>query len=179
MIHLSVDGAQIGDTVSLPEPGTVEVEAWAESIFPIHTLQIVQRGRVVASGRGRERRAPARAARAAHGRRQHLARGALRRPALHGASRITTAGRAAIFAHTSPIYVACGGEWSMFDEATARYMLTLVDGCLTYIDTAAPYWEPGSVTHHHGEDDHLAWLRRPFLEARDAVEKRLAQHGLL
>jgi hypothetical protein len=49
MIHLSVDGAEIGDTVSLSSAGTVEVEAWAESIFPIHTLQIVQSGRVVAS----------------------------------------------------------------------------------------------------------------------------------
>src|SRR5690606_29341103 len=50
ILRFSVEGAQIGDTLSLPAGGgTVEVEAVAESIFPIHTLEIVQGGRVVAS----------------------------------------------------------------------------------------------------------------------------------
>jgi hypothetical protein len=178
MIHLSVDGCEVGDTVQLDGPGTVQVEAWAESIFPIHTLQIVQRGRVVASvedaqgGRRLELKQPLRidentwlAARCG---------GPQYTPILHrdGWAR-------GVFAHTSPVYVATEPEWSMFDEATARYMLTLIDGCLTYIDRTAPYWEPGTVTHHHGEQDHKAWLRRPLEDARDVVEKRLAQHGVL
>jgi hypothetical protein len=178
MIHLSVDGCEVGDTVQLDCPGTVHVEAWAESIFPIHTLQIVQRGHVVASvedargGRRLELKEPLRidentwlAARCG---------GPQYTPLLHrdGWAR-------GVFAHTSPVYVATEPEWSMFDEATARYMLTLIDGCLTYIDRTAPYWEPGTVTHHHGEDDHKAWLRRPLEDARDVVEKRLAQHGVL
>ena len=33
--------------------GTVEVEAWAESIFPIHALEIVQAGKVVASAKSK------------------------------------------------------------------------------------------------------------------------------
>lgn len=178
MIHLSVDGAEIGDTHALSAPGTVEVEAWAESIFPIHTLQIVQRGRVVASVDDAEgtRRLELRE-------RLHIDGNTWLAARCGGPSFTAIPHRDAwsrgIFAHTSPIYVTTEDEWSMFDESTARYMLNLVDGCLTYIDTAAPYWEPSSVTHHHGEDDHRAWLRRPFLEARDAVEKRLAQHGLL
>ena len=49
IIHLTADGHNIGDTMQLSGAGTVEVEAWAESIFPIHTLEIVQAGRVVAS----------------------------------------------------------------------------------------------------------------------------------
>jgi hypothetical protein len=178
MIHLSVDGAEIGDTVSLSSAGTVEVEAWTESIFPIHTLQIVQRGRVVASADD------AKGARRLELRERLRIDGNTWLAARCGGPSFTAVphrdgwGRG-IFAHTSPVYVATEDEWSMFDENTARYMLNLVDGCLTYIDTAAPYWEPGSVTHHHGSDDHVAWLRRPFLEARDAVEKRLAQHGLM
>ena len=48
-IHLSVDGRELGDTVELSGPGTVEVEAWAESVLPIHTLQIVHNGTVIAS----------------------------------------------------------------------------------------------------------------------------------
>ena len=78
-----------------------------------------------------------------------------------------------LFAHTSPIYVACGGEWGMFDESAARYMLTLIDGSLTYIRETATHHAPGSVTPHHGEDDHQAFLERPFLDARDAMRRRL------
>ncbi len=78
-----------------------------------------------------------------------------------------------MFAHTSPIYVACGGEWDMFDPATAQYMLTLIDGDLAYIRESAGARPPGSVTHRHGEDDHLAYLQRPFLEARDAILSRI------
>ena len=50
ILRLKVDGCDIGDTLRLPgNGGTVEVEAQAESVVPIHTLQIVQEGRVVAS----------------------------------------------------------------------------------------------------------------------------------
>ena len=78
-----------------------------------------------------------------------------------------------MFAHTSPIYVACGGEWDMFDPATAQYMLTLIDGDLAYIRETAGVRPHGSVTHRHGEGDHLAYLQRPFLEARDAILGRM------
>jgi hypothetical protein len=50
IIDFTVDGHQIGDTISLPgNGGTMEVEATAESILPIHRLEIVQQGRVVAA----------------------------------------------------------------------------------------------------------------------------------
>jgi hypothetical protein len=81
-------------------------------------------------------------------------------------------------AHTSPIYVACGGDWRMFDPQTAQYMLTLIDGSLTYIRDLSPQHRPGTVTHHHGEEDHLAYLERPFLEAREALHRRLHAAGI-
>jgi hypothetical protein len=35
-----------------------------------------------------------------------------------------------MFAHTSPIYVAVDGEWQLFDQDAAQYMLTLMRvGC--------------------------------------------------
>ena len=83
-----------------------------------------------------------------------------------------------MFGHTSPIYVACGGEWAMFDEAVARDMLTLIDGSLVYIGETAPLDAPGTATHHHGESNHLAYLKRPFLEARDAVHRRMDALGI-
>ncbi|HLH75117.1 MAG TPA: CehA/McbA family metallohydrolase, partial [Chloroflexota bacterium] len=45
LLRFQVNGHNLGDTVQLPgNGGTVEVEAEAESIFPIHTLQIIQQG---------------------------------------------------------------------------------------------------------------------------------------
>ncbi len=50
MLQLSVEGAQVGDTLRLSgDGGTLEVVAEAESILPIHTLEIIQEGKVVAS----------------------------------------------------------------------------------------------------------------------------------
>ena len=54
ILHFSVDGHRVGDVAQLSGEGTVEVEAWAESILPIHRLEIVQEGRVVASTEDRK-----------------------------------------------------------------------------------------------------------------------------
>ena len=102
-----------------------------------------------------------------------MAGGTLRRPSYYETTRHHDLWNRGIFAHTSPIYVACGGEWGMFNEQTAQYMLTLVEGGLTYISETAASHKPGTVTHHHGEDDHLAYLQRPFLEAREAIRRRM------
>ena len=59
IIHFSVDGKAIGDTVAISGPGTVEVEAWAESIFPMNVLQIVRDGEGRRSGRVHRRHAAA------------------------------------------------------------------------------------------------------------------------
>jgi hypothetical protein len=49
-LTLAVDGAGIGDTVRLPPSGgTVTVHASARSIFPMFRLEVILRGRVVAS----------------------------------------------------------------------------------------------------------------------------------
>ena len=81
-----------------------------------------------------------------------------------------------IFAHTSPIYIAVDGEWWLFDQDAAQYMLTLIEGGLTYIRQRALHHPPRAVTHHHGQDDHLAYLERPFHEAQVAIQRR-ASHG--
>ena len=78
-----------------------------------------------------------------------------------------------IFAHTSPVYVACGAEWDMFDSATAQYMHTMIEGNLTYIRKTAGVRPAGTVTHRHGEDNHLSYLERPFHEALEAIRARI------
>ena len=172
MMDFRVDGRRVGDTVALSGPGTVEVEAWAESVLPLHSLQIIRQGRVVASTESRV------------GRRLSLRE----RIFVDGHTWLAARCGAAdyfdpvkyydiwsrgIFAHTSPIYVACGGEWRMFDSEVAEYMLTMIDGAMGYIGEVAARHTPGTVTHHHGESDHLAYLRRPFLEAREAIRGRM------
>ena len=57
----------------------------------------------------------------------------------------------------------------MFDKATARHMLAVFEGDMSYIRNVVGQHPPGTVTHHHGEVDHVAYLERPFMEARDAV----------
>lgn len=177
LLDFTVEGAGLGDTVKLPAGGgQVEVQARASSIFPIHTLEIVQQGRVVASTH------ESRGARTLHlsarlpvdGHTWLAARVGgpeYARPLSHHDG---TGGRG-IFAHTSPIYVACGGDWEMFDREAAQYMLSMYEGSLTYLHNTALHHPHGTTTHHHGEDDHMAYLERPFLQAREAVQRRLDQ----
>jgi hypothetical protein len=178
LLRFTVDGAQIGDTLQLPgNGGTVEVAADAESIIPMKTLEVVQQGRVVATASETEsaRRLSLKATLRVDGDTWLAARcgGPPDTPLRHH----DVWGRG-VFAHTSPIYVACGGEWSLYDPATAQYMLTLVEGTLAYVRHTAAHHPPGTVTHHHGEDDHLAYLERPFLQARDAIHRRMHEAGV-
>lgn len=66
----------------------------------------------------------------------------------------------------------------MFDSGAANYLLTLIEGGLSYIRRRSPQYRPGSVTHHHGEADHIAYLERPFREAQEAIHRRMHQLGI-
>jgi hypothetical protein len=178
ILQFTVDGARIGDTLQLPAGGgSVEVEARAESIFPIHTLEIVQQGRVVAAT------GEAGGARQLHLKTRLPVQGHTWLAARCGGPNYTAVShhdgwQRGLFAHSSPIYVACGGEWGLFDRDAAQYMLTLVEGTLAYIRHTAAHHPPGTVTHHHGEEDHLAYLERPFHQAREAIHRRMHQLGI-
>jgi hypothetical protein len=176
LLDFMVEGHRLGDTVSLPgNGGTLEVQAAAESIFPIHSLQIVQQGRVVTSTEepGGTRRLHLRTSIKVDGHTWLAAR--VGGPGYFQALRHRDVARRGVFAHTSPIYVACGGAWSLASQDTARYMLTLIEGGLTYIRETAAHDPTEAVTHHHGQANHLAFLERPFLEARAAIERKLRE----
>jgi hypothetical protein len=68
--------------------------------------------------------------------------------------------------------MAVGGEWRPRDEAGALYLLTLIQGGLEYVRYNAPSYPQGTVTHHHGLDDHRSFLEAPFLEALTALRDR-------
>jgi hypothetical protein len=77
-----------------------------------------------------------------------------------------------VFAHTSPVYVACGGDAAMTAPEGIRYLRTLVEGAREYVRHTAVQRSDQLTTHHHGEASHLAWLERPFTEALRALEER-------
>jgi hypothetical protein len=155
----------------------VEVEAEARSIFPLHKLEIVQEGRVVASTES------ANGARRLHLNStlelDHTTWLAARTggPEYYDVVSHFDVWRRGIMAHTSPIYVSVGDSREMFSHETANYMLTLLHGGIEYIRTRSRQYATDSVTHHHGEDDHLAYLERPFHEAIEAVRKRIEIEG--
>jgi hypothetical protein len=172
LLSFAAEGAAIGDTIRVPEAGgTIEVQAEVRSIFPVHCLQVVERGQVVAEARSSEgaRNLTLRERVQVKGDTWLAARVAgpdyTAIPHRDGWSR-------GIMAHTSPIYIAGGSEWRLGDPATFQYMLTLVEGSLAYIRELSHQHAPGTVTHHHGED-HLTYLERPFLEAREALDRKL------
>lgn len=179
LIGLRAAGANIGDMIQLPSGGgTIEVDAWTESIFPIHTLQLITNGQVIGETTTSQ---------GAH----HLTLHERVRIKEHSwiAARCSGPSYAnpvrhhdewhrGIMAHTSPIYCAVGEPWQRFDDSTIHYMLTLLDGSLAYIRQRSRQYPPHLITHHHGQDDHLAFLERPFHEAIAALHQRLHQHGL-
>ncbi len=179
ILTFSVEGRQIGDMLMLPAGGgMVEVDVSAESIFPIHTLELIKDGRVVS------------ATSETHGTRRLTLREKIRidrhswlaarcgGPRYYEMTKFPDCWQRGMFAHTSPIYIAVGEPWQMFDRDTAQYMLTLIDGSLAYMRNTAAHDVAGSVTHHHGEDDHMAFLERPFQEAVAALHKRMHALGI-
>jgi hypothetical protein len=178
LLRFTVDGHPIGSTLTLGrEGGTVGVEAHATSIFPIHTLEIVHNGRVVASteeGNG---------ARELHLRTELRLDGPGWLCARCAGPNYTAvphhdSWHRGIMAHTSPIYLACGGEYDLFSPETMQYMLTLLDGSLQYIRKRAPQWRPGTTTHHHSHEDHQAFLESPFQQAIAAIHRKMHEHGI-
>lgn len=177
LLWFQVDGNDPGSTLHVRKGGTVEVAVTARSIFPFHSLQVVQQGRVVAettSATGaREMRLH-----------EHLriegdtwlaARSA--GPKYTSLPHHDERGRS-VMAHSSPIYVSTGAAYELHDEQTLHYMLTLVDGSRQYIKQLSAQHDPHHTTFHHGEHDHHAYLDRPFLEAHEALHRRLHQLGI-
>jgi hypothetical protein len=172
VIRLSVEGHAIGDVVRTSGPGTVEVQASAESVLPMDSLQLVVNGDVVHTV---SEPSPAR----------RLALSAMVRidgdswvaarcggPAYFDAETHRDVWGRRIFAHTSPVYVACGEEpWSRVDPEHDDRLRILIEAGLNRIRRARRYPEE-RITHHHAEADHGAFLERPFLEALEHLDAR-------
>jgi hypothetical protein len=125
--------------------GEVEISATATSVWPIHALEVVVNGKVVADSRDKK-----------------------------GSCALWIAARCGsrmmvshcwpihLGAHTSPVYVVCGGA-EMFSPSDATYMLTLLDGGMTYLDTLSVKYS----------DERHAEIKALYAEARDKLLRGL------
>jgi hypothetical protein len=172
MLWFTVDGEEPGSDLRRPVGSTVSVKARARSIFPVHVLQVVQGGDVVAettsAAGARKLELEAEVTVTAHGWLAARTAG----PGYGPGARHLDHDRRPVMAHTSPVYVETG-ERLPLQADTDRYLLSLVEGGLGYVRSAIHH-PPGSVTYPHGLEDHNAYLEEPFLEAQAALAARIA-----
>jgi hypothetical protein len=171
IIHLAVEGAIPGDTLRLAtDGGSIHVEASVESAIPIQSLQIVAGGHVVAEAKASNggRRLEINESLSIAGNTWIAARAG--GPVYFDARQHLDYFARGAFAHTSPIYVACGpSDWSMNDEGTLDYMLNMVEAARLYVRDMSPRTRLAGGGHPHAEGDHLAYLERPFIEAQQRL----------
>ena len=129
-MELGVEGRGMGEEIRLPAGGgRLEVRARAQCAWPLHLLEIVVNGQVVAQASSKE------------GAKQLELSQKLRLPgsgwiAARCGSRLVRYSKwnDRIGAHTSPVYVVVDNQ-EVFSPSVASYILTQIDGGLTYLDT--------------------------------------------
>jgi hypothetical protein len=173
LLSLDIAGHRPGQELQAPAGEPLDVAVRAESIFPVDRVEIVVNGQVVAEHRTpRPERTLELTAAVPVGEDSWIAARCYGPGA--GVARHHDVWARPIMAHTSPVYVRTGAVYERFDARTVEHMLNLVEGSLAYIDERSRRLWPGRVCHRHGREDHLAFLRAPFLEARDLLERRRA-----
>jgi len=162
LMELTVDGRAPGDVIRLKGgAGTVEMHAAASCVWPIHRLEIVVNGQVVATEHQRE---------GAH--RLELRH----RMSLAGSCWIAARCGSRLFqqhcwptrvgAHTSPVYVVVPGS-ELFSPSDAQYMLTMIEGGLAYLDTLSV----------RADEKRHREIRRIYRQAHDQLHRRMVAHS--
>jgi hypothetical protein len=166
LVDITVEGRHPGDEIKLPDGGgTLHVDAVAESVVPFDALEVVVNGEVVASetsviaGADGTYRCTLRAPLLVAGSAWIAARVSSGMTRWIGSPRL-------VAAHTSPVYVVAGGK-DLFSPSDATYMLTLLEGGLTWLDTLSIPADP----ERHARN------RKVFEDAREHLHGRLHTHG--
>jgi len=162
LVTVKVEGRDVGDEIRLPNGGgKLEVEAEATCLWPMHLLELVVNGQVVGSAgdEGGARRLALKT-KVAVNRSSWIAARCGSRLYIHDCWPMTIGG------HTSPVYVTVGDK-EMFSPEDATYMLTLIDGGLTYLDT---------LSVRYDEERHRQ-MKAIYNRARRRIERRLHAHS--
>ena len=155
LMDLQVEGRQIGDSIQMSgNGGTVEVRAVAESAWQLGSIEIVHNGQAVAS--------------------ESSAKGAQKlsisaRVQVKGpgwiAARCSGVGHLPsqyMAAHTSPVYIQCGGA-TPFDGPALEHMLNLTRGGVEYLETISTRFD----------DREQKRMIRIYREVEEHLQKRL------
>jgi hypothetical protein len=158
LLFFQADGRTPGSDITMRSGGgSVEVRAEARSAVPLHRVEIVLNGRVVATRED------------AGGARELTLRENVRVPgpgwlAARCASRYGTA------AHTSPVYIRVPGE-EAFSMRAAAYMLTLIEGTQGWVENLVT--RPDAATLEHIR----AVLRDAHARLHSRMQKHSHRHG--
>jgi hypothetical protein len=158
LLDLRVDGQPMGAELHLPSGGgTVEIEATAHCLWPMHAMQLVRNGQVIANT---TRKNGARELKIHH--QAKLTESCWIAVRAGSTWQCYRPGGNNIGAHSSPVYVIVGDQ-EIFNPSDATYMLTLLDGGMTYLDR---------LSVRYDEERHQRMLEM-FLRARHKLEHRL------
>ena len=175
LIWFSVEGQPIGSTIKVKPNANVEVFAEVRSIFPVHTLQIVNAGQIVAETSDSQGSRELKLHEMITISRDTWLIARCAGPNYTPLPHYDVRGRS-ILAHTSPIYLTCEDEYVCCNVQTVQYMLTLISGGLEYIRHNSVLYPDQRVTHHHGTDHHLDYLEKPFHQAKEMLLRRLKEY---
>ncbi|MFC1718532.1 hypothetical protein ACFL6S_33055 [Candidatus Poribacteria bacterium] len=159
---LTVDGYEVGEEIQMPSGGgTLEVDAWAVCAQPIHGLEIVYNGQVVASQKSESdtNNLELREKVKVDGSGWLAARCFSRYQVWH-------VWPVNVAAHTSPIYVIADGQ-EVSNPSDAVYIMTMVHGGLEWVDT---------LSIKADEESHQR-LRSVFTSAAHKHGKKMEVHG--
>ena len=162
LLDLRVEGRRPGDVIDLPKGGgTLAVEVVAESLAPLATIEVVVNGRVVATAQ------PQPGALSTTMRAQVPVAGsgwiAARCTSNQPGWALSTRG---VAAHASPVYVVVDGA-ELYNPSSATYMLTLLEGGMTWVDTLSIPADP--QTHQR--------VRGVFEQAHQSLHTRMHTAG--
>jgi len=153
LLFLQADGHLPGSDITMPAGGgSVEVRVQAKSVVPLHRVEVVFNGRVVAS---REE---------ARGARELTLQEKVRLPG-PGWLAARCGSSHGISAHTSAVYVRVPGE-EAFSMPAAAYMLTLIEGMQIWVEDLVTRPDPATLEH----------IRAVLKEAHARLHSRMQAH---
>jgi hypothetical protein len=160
LLLFKADGHAAGEEISLGAGGgTIEVKADAQSSIPIHRIEIVWNGKVVAT---HEESSGSHAMRV----QERIRVDGPGWLAARCSSRVPYA-ECRIAAHTSPVYVTAPGE-DLFSAPAAGYILTLIDGAELWARNLATRTDPATLSR----------VLSVFTSARETLHRRMHDHGI-
>jgi hypothetical protein len=162
LIGITADGREVGDEIRMPASGgTIETEAWAVCAQPIHGLEIIHNGKIVAKTSSTEgaKRLELKEKIKIDGSGWLAAR-------CYSYHRVWHVWPVNVAAHTSPIYVVVNNQ-EVFNPSDAVYIMTLVHGGMEWLDTLSI--KADEQTHQR--------LRSIFEIAERELKGKLEAHG--